>query len=66
MKKSTGDSTSVSKVLPAVKGLKKLTDSATSYNKTNVFHKQPVPNHPYGQLHKAVKPAENKAIAKKK
>ena len=64
MKKMTGDSTLVSKVqkvLPTVQ-LKKASDHSTSKNKTNVFHKQPVPNYPYGQEFKATK-APEKTIA---
>jgi hypothetical protein len=64
MKKNTGDSTAVAKVVPSVKGLQKANNHATSYNK-NVFHKPTVPNYPYGQEFKAVKAPMNKTIAVK-
>lgn len=63
MKKMTGDSTSVATVVPSFKGGQKASNHATSYNKTNVNHKQSTPNHPYGQEFKGVKAPENKTIA---
>lgn len=64
MKKSTGDSTAVAKVVPSVKGMQKAKSNATSYNK-EVFHKTSAPSYPYGQPHKAVKSLENKTMAMK-
>jgi hypothetical protein len=61
VKKKTGDSTTVAAKVVPVKGLKKPMDKSTSYNKTNVYKKQPVPSFPYGQEFKAVK----KTVVKK-
>jgi len=63
MKKMTGDSTAVAKVLPEMKGMQK--GNATSYNKTNTFKKQPVPSYPYGQEFKAAKAPMSKNLASK-
>lgn len=40
---------------PGLTGGKKKTDNSTSYNKTNVYKKQPVPNYPYGGVPPVVK-----------
>lgn len=61
--KMSGDSTTVAKVLPEMKGMQK--GNGTSYNKTNTFKKQPVPSAPYGQEFKAAKPAMSKNMASK-
>lgn len=52
-KKSGSDSTKVASAKTEFIGGKKANDYSTSYNKTNNFKKQPVPDYPYGQQYKS-------------